>query len=515
VCLEPSFVVVQSLQSPGGVILKRQRKKAEEVIGRAIRQSLECAREKIGLAEALPLKLIVGVSGGLDSHVLLHALMHEAAAGNLELVVSHVNHGLRGESDSEERFVVSLAERLRVPISVHRAPVRDLRENVESWARRLRYQYLQGDLQAHSAHFIATAHHQEDQAETLLFRLLSGRLVSISHAIAKLNIETRLLRPVLPVAKHWIEEYGASYGLDFVSDASNQDVSRTRNAIRHELMPLLRTRYNPHIAAALELTAERLNDDEEYMWREAQRIYKQQGAQEIVARLFSFDQALRWRFVSLVATEKVGVKARKLGYRALCSVLGLLLRNKGRPRGLELGHGISCKVTAAGELGFVLEAKEVLAKTSRGKNQASPILLSIPGRVVWKCADGASYGVEAKVNSACPETIAEVLSRARTLAGETFLPGYAYFDREALPAGLKLAVRSRRDGDVVVVWRRGRRKLKKLLQERHVAAMVRDSIPIIECENRILWVPGISRSNIAPVTEDTKLVLELSCWKIV
>jgi tRNA(Ile)-lysidine synthase len=498
-----------------GLVLKRQEKKAREVVGKAISQSLECAREKLGLAEASPLKLVVGVSGGQDSHVLLHALVHEAAKGNLDLVVSHVNHGLRPESDSEESFVVALAERYKVPVSVHRAPVREARENVESWARRLRYQFLISDLQAHSAHFIATAHHQEDQAETLLFRLLSGRLASISHVIAKLNMENRLLRPMLAVAKHWIGEYGANCGLDFVSDASNQDVSRTRNAIRHELMPLLRARYNPHIASALELTAARLNEDEEYMWREAYRVFKQQGAQEILRKLFLFPPALRWRFVSLMATEQVGIGARKLGYRALSSVLGLLSQNRGKPRGLELGHGISCRVTAVGELDFVLGADEALAKVGRGSNETSPLHLSIPGQGVWKCAYGALFCVEAKVIDASPETVESFVSRAKTLAEEPLSLGYAYFDLEELPAGCELTVRSRRDGDVVVAWRRGRRKLKKLLQEHRVAAAARDSTPIIECEKRILWVPGISRSNIAPITPDTKLVLELSCRKIV
>src|SRR5262245_33636324 len=201
--------------------------------------------------------VVVAVSGGPDSVALLRAIV-EAIPGRV--VVAHVNHGWRGAvSDADERFVRDLAARLRgndprVSLAVHRAALPDARENREADARRQRYEWLSKVAAECGIHSIATGHTADDQAETVLFRLLRGTgfdgLRGIA-AVRPLAGSVRLIRPLLSVSRQEIIDYLAERGQDFRTDESNADRRFTRNRIRHELLPLLAREYNPRVRETL------------------------------------------------------------------------------------------------------------------------------------------------------------------------------------------------------------------------------------------------------------------------
>lgn len=192
---------------------------------------------------------VVAVSGGADSVALLRSL----AALSKPLIVGHVNHQLRGsESDADEQFVRELARSLGLPFHSTRVNIpRDT--NLEAAARNLRYEWLQQVAVESSATWIATGHTADDQAETVLHRLIRGTGIQGLRGIARsqeLQPGMLLIRPLLETSREQIIAYLQSLPQDWREDRTNEDRTFTRNRIRHELLPLLRT-FNPAISEVL------------------------------------------------------------------------------------------------------------------------------------------------------------------------------------------------------------------------------------------------------------------------
>jgi tRNA(Ile)-lysidine synthase len=230
--------------------------------------------------------LVVAVSGGLDSVVLLALLRHLSPGAGVPLVVAHAHHGLRPEAEADWEFVAQLARNAELPFVAERLPVRaDLaisRDSLEMTARRLRHAFLARAALAHGARRVALAHHAGDQAELFLLRLLRGsggaglggmRPLSPSPADARVS----LVRPLLDIPAAQMREFAAAEGIEHREDASNTDRSIPRNRVRHELLPLLRRDYSPAIDTLLLRTGELVGAEADFVhaeacrWRSAQR----------------------------------------------------------------------------------------------------------------------------------------------------------------------------------------------------------------------------------------------------
>jgi tRNA(Ile)-lysidine synthase len=204
------------------------------------------------------LTVLVAVSGGADSVALLRALHRLKTGGRGRLVVGHFNHAWRGEeSDADERFVHDLAAELGLPCESARGepPASSASgEGAESIARRDRYAFLQATAEHCGARYIATAHTADDQAETVLHRILRGTSVaglSGMPRVRQLGSWTTLIRPLLSLRRSEVLAYLERIRQPFRSDLSNLDLSFMRNRIRHELLPLLAKRYNASVTEAL------------------------------------------------------------------------------------------------------------------------------------------------------------------------------------------------------------------------------------------------------------------------
>lgn len=213
---------------------------------------------------------IVAVSGGPDSVALLRALIPENP------IAAHVNHQLRGdESDADEAFVRELASSLGVGFRSIRIDVK--REaaggNLEAAARRLRYQWLKSVAQETGAAWIATGHTADDQAETVLHRLIRGSGLQGLRGIAAVREcgSVRIVRPLLTVRRTEIIEYLDSLRQPYRTDSSNADPRFTRNRIRAVLLPLMRT-FNPDVAAALCRLAEQAEETHALFESQAQEL---------------------------------------------------------------------------------------------------------------------------------------------------------------------------------------------------------------------------------------------------
>lgn len=204
------------------------------------------------LGRRLPRYLIVACSGGADSVALLD-LMHRFATEHPVIpVVVHINHHLRGrESLRDERFVRVLCQKRNLPIVVIQAAISKSSGNIQTEARRQRYAALTAVARYLHSPVVLTAHHANDQAETVLLQVLRGSAsLSGIREQRMLDRSIALLRPMLWMTRSQIDSYIQNARLRFVTDRSNRALKYTRNWIRHKVIPLLET-HNPRVVEAL------------------------------------------------------------------------------------------------------------------------------------------------------------------------------------------------------------------------------------------------------------------------
>ncbi len=232
-------------------------------------------------------RVCVAVSGGADSLALLVAL----AEANVEsktnkeplgvvLSAAHVHHGLRGaEADGDEAFVQEACARLGVPLTVFRvdtvARQAAAGEGLEEAARALRYEALRGLMATGGVDAVATAHTLDDQAETVVMKMLRGAWTEGLGGISPVvQAGGRIVRPLLGVRRAEVEAFLREREQGWRDDTTNRDVSLTRNRVRHQLMPVLRE-FNPGLDALLARTAEVAREEEAYWKAEVDRVLPQ------------------------------------------------------------------------------------------------------------------------------------------------------------------------------------------------------------------------------------------------
>ncbi len=183
--------------------------------------------------------ILVGLSGGVDSVVLLHLLHRLAPRFSWKLAALHVHHGISRHADDWAKFCTDLCVRLEIPVSVKKIDIAPLRaQGVEAAARQLRHAAFAGQ----PCDYVALAHHQDDQVETLLLQLLRGAGVKGASAMPEISADCgthKIVRPLLHCTREEIVEYARAQELQWVEDESNADDRYPRNFLRHRLLPLL------------------------------------------------------------------------------------------------------------------------------------------------------------------------------------------------------------------------------------------------------------------------------------
>ena len=198
-------------------------------------------------------RLLLGLSGGLDSCVLLHLLAQARLTIAFDLQAMHVHHGLSPNADTWAAFCQAQCDALNVPLTVVRVQLdAQSKLGIEGQARQLRYDALFNN--ALQADFVLSAHHQDDQAETLLLQLFRGAGLKGLASMAAADSHRRLLRPLLNVPRSALEDYAQQHGISWCEDESNSNTQYERNFIRHDILPVLSAR-NPAIKNVLARTA--------------------------------------------------------------------------------------------------------------------------------------------------------------------------------------------------------------------------------------------------------------------
>jgi tRNA(Ile)-lysidine synthase len=187
--------------------------------------------------------IMIGLSGGVDSVVLLHLLKQLSARFSWQLSALHVHHGISRNADEWARFCADLCARHHIPLRIEHVDIAPLRaQGIEAAARKLRH----AAFARQSCDFVALAHHADDQVETLLLQLLRGAGVRGASAMPQLAERTGsvpLVRPLLHCSRQEILDYATAHQLQWIEDESNADDSYPRNFLRHRVLPLLGERF--------------------------------------------------------------------------------------------------------------------------------------------------------------------------------------------------------------------------------------------------------------------------------
>jgi tRNA(Ile)-lysidine synthase len=312
-----------------------------------VTQAVRVALERFGLSQR---RLLVAVSGGLDSTVLLHCVAALAAEMQLEVMVGHVNHGLRGEeSDGDQAAVESLAKGLGVACRVARVDVGHARVGHSSRtrptpqeaARNVRHEALTAMAREAGFHHIATAHHLDDQAETVLLRVIRGASVDGLRGITPSDEQGLFVRPVLKATRAELAEYALDNRLTWREDSSNASDRYTRNWLRHQVIPGLEKNINPRLNRALGRVAEAHERDATWIAGlvddayEARVSVRPDGGFDIAKRGWSaVPEALALRLVARLLSE-VG-SGRDLSMAHLERALAFLCEGPGAHGGREI-----------------------------------------------------------------------------------------------------------------------------------------------------------------------------------
>ncbi len=428
--------------------------------------------------------VIVGVSGGADSMALLHLLSREAQETSRRVIAVHVNHGLRGAAAKrDERLVRQLAGQLGMTCRVYTLDVRKearcRKLSLEEAGRILRQECFLLTARSEKAAAVLVAHHQDDQAETLLLNLLRGAAAkglggmpesrAFPHPGAPRGL--LLIRPLLGIPKSGLTAYCQKHHLSWHTDASNRDAVFMRNRIRHRLIPFLEKQFQPNIRQVLARTAETMARDQAWLDKQTEKTLRTclrastlRQCRLALSTLRSMDEALRFRVFSRV-WDQLGIPQKSQQHLAHLEELS---SQTGTLAAFDLPGGWRARVTSR---------RLELYQSGR------PDEKKIPG-----------------ANSNVPLGVYAQPCRVPARGG-VVPPGstYVYVDAEKIHAPLQC--RPRRAGDVMKpLGLQGRRKeLKKILADMKIPQAQRQMWPVVVMGDEIIWVYR------GPVSETVKL----------
>jgi tRNA(Ile)-lysidine synthase len=447
--------------------------------------------------------VVVAVSGGPDSVALLHVLFLLSKDLGWRLIVAHVNHQFRGaESDAEAEFVRKLATDWGLICEVGTIDVPSYIEatllNTQVASREKRYEFLHQVAETYSAQRIALAHHADDQAETVLMRIIRGTGPSGLSGIHERRREKKveLIRPLLRIYKSELNRHCLDHGLAYCMDSSNELRKYFRNQVRLDIMPMLQT-YNDQLPESLNRLAEMMHAEDSYMEEETVRIFA-----EIVISNPSGYRFLRHDFARLpVALQRRLIKLilnyltlglENVDFARIELIRSAILQGKTSNVRLDISERL-CLVREYDDIRFQPPFAPVGAYVYQMQIEPGSQVLLIPEADMKLCVtihERKELGLKPPINH---------------------VPSYmdVIFDLDMLE--LPLTVRSRIDGDrMEPLGLNGTKKVKDMFIDAKIPPSRRDVIPlVVDAKGQVLWIPGLRSSKHAPVIAQTQHYLHM------
>ncbi len=406
--------------------------------------------------------IAVALSGGKDSVCLLHLLLENREKLNIAVKAVHVDHGIRGKaSESDAEFVKNYCEKLSVPLKIFKvdAPAYSAENSLslEQGARELRYEIFNELLSDGFADKIATAHHKDDNFESLLFNIFRGAGLKGASGIPKQN--GKIIRPLLDATRDQIDNYIAQNNLPFVQDKTNLLSVYTRNYLRNEVIPKIVDRFPDAVNNGARFSSI-CREEDEFLSDLASKIIIEKENKLYIP--LNQNSVLVKRAI-IIALSKLGLN-KDYEYVHVLDVLGL--------KNLQSGAKITLpkKIIAQKEYDFALLYKD----NEKKDDNVYPFKVG-------------SFDFN---GNACEISLSK---------------GTLKFDGDKIPSGA--VIRTRRDGDVFKKFGGGTKKLKEFLIDKKIPLSKRDTLPLIAKDNTVYLIFGIEISNDIKITKDTQTIL--------
>jgi tRNA(Ile)-lysidine synthase len=474
--------------------------------GKAEMKVLRTVRQAIGEHRMLAAgdSVLVAVSGGRDSITLAHVMYTLVGELRLRLAFAHLNHGLRGiDSDRDAEFVADVARQIDVPCYIEKRDVRrhhrSGRMSLEEAGRKVRYEFLEDTAVRHGFNKIAVGHHSNDNAELVLMNLMRGSgPLGLSGMLPVRG--AKIIRPLIHLNRSEIVDYIAEKKLNYVTDASNLDLSYRRNRIRHRLIPEIEKSFNPAIVNALNRLGDILRAEDEWI-------------EDLLAE--EFDHCISARnsdgvYLDIRRLKGLPVAAKRRVIRKA------ILTVKKDLRRVTLSHidavlALIDKKQVTGTLnlpdGILAILKDAVLKIDKPTNDnpdeprpgGDPVLndyrylVSAPVDLLIEEA-----GVTLKLTEIGIDELTDLDHAGRQTA---------YFDRDRIQT--PLIVRNARPGDrFAPLGVDGTQKVKKYFIDHKIPVHQRRRCPLLLSGTDIIWVAGHRIGNCAKVVSTTRRILK-------
>ena len=449
--------------------------------------------------------VLIAVSGGPDSIALLHLLAELRQELGIYLEVAHLQHGIRGPiAITDARFVADLAESLNLPFHLREVDLPQMKRaagkgNLEQLARVQRYAFFAEVAERRGLDKVATAHTQNDQAETVLMWFLRGAgskgmagmgpLQEFDSKVTRSGARLTVIRPLLEVSKTEIFEYLTARRLEFRIDESNEDTKLLRNWLRLKLLPAIEGRFDAGVPARLAQQAEMLRDENLLLEALARKAYDAMHRCAGIDRtaLLREPKALRRRILRLWLEQTRG-HLRGVEYIHTEAMLRLIEQGPMQasislPGGWELAR----------EYDTLRLEKQ---RQSRGRTcYEYPLKIEAVTRILEAKLEIETSLLEVSA-ARLPDNLMEAVLDLSEIEGALSLRNFRAGDRYQ-PLGMS-----------------GHKKIKDLFIEKHIPLVRRACWPLLVAGPQILWIPGYGRSAAAVLSQKTTAVLHLKARPI-
>ncbi|MBI1884041.1 MAG: tRNA lysidine(34) synthetase TilS [Chlamydiae bacterium] len=452
-------------------------------------------------------RVLIAVSGGTDSMALLHVLLELREIFELELAVAHLNHHLREHASLDLEFVRREAEMLKLPFYGGSEDVKLISKNEglspEEAARKVRYEFLKKAASSFGAQKIAVAHTQNDQAETLLLRMVKGtggeglRGMRFSRPLDSYI----LIRPLLDISKKELKNFLQKKNISWREDESNQEMAFLRNKIRHSLMPFLEKEFNPVMVESLCRLASILDEENEFLNRALEKVFlkckKNESGLSLDLKFFlSLEMALQRRLIRKLFWQfSLG---KDLSYTLVEEILSFL-KNAQSGKKWDLLEDVELRI----------EFDRFWIGPIHCKQTFSFEKIRVPGEISWEMGTW-SFKMVAQLSSQLhnqeKKNFPEIY---KNLSERKPIELVEYFD--AAQVGPEIQIRSFEPGDVYdPIGLHGFKKLKKIFIDEKIPLRDRLQIPLFLSRGKIFWLTGYRISESFKVGSNQNAILKIS-----
>ena len=441
-------------------------------------------------------RVIVGVSGGIDSMVLLHVLNTYRQEFDLSLIVAYVNHGLRpDESGREADLVQKESERLGLPFEYGQFDVKGFQEaagiSIQDAGRRIRFHFFKSLLPKYHAQKIALGQNADDQVETILLRLMRGSGLKGLKGMLPIR-EGKVIRPLLEVWRREIESFATKNGIPSLLDSSNLKKKYLRNRLRLTLIPLIEREYQSNFKAVVMRTSTILREENDYLEREAEDVCQKIVRKEKDSLSFRFQEyeslhkAVQKRVLQKMLDKFYGGEMIEEREGWEISAIYRKLQQPSTSFFIELPYGI------------FIEKRYDRVSLGRGRAKVVPpfeVELISPGRTLVE-----EIGREVVIDETTSKDIEfGSLGEPRNIA---------LLDYQDLQFPLRM--RNFRPGDrFQPMGVKGTQKLKEFFIDHKIPRFERSKIPLLISGEMIAWIVGYRINERVKVTEKTEKVLRI------